>query len=67
VLSHTSTNAVDDISFEVQPGEIPALVGTSGCGKTTTLKMIKKPYNNSGDSGELQPKQTAQQFLEHHE
>ncbi len=34
--------AVDDISFDVNPGEILALVGESGCGKTTTLKMINR-------------------------
>lgn len=32
--------AVDDISFTVQPGEVLALVGASGSGKTTTLRMI---------------------------
>lgn len=32
--------AVDDISFEVAAGERLVLLGTSGCGKTTTLKMI---------------------------
>lgn len=32
--------AVDDVSFEVQEGEILCVVGESGCGKTTTGKMI---------------------------
>lgn len=37
-----STKAVDRISFEVKEGETFGLVGTSGCGKTTTLKMINR-------------------------
>ena len=32
--------AVDGIDFEIQPGDTFGLVGESGCGKTTTLKMI---------------------------
>jgi oligopeptide/dipeptide ABC transporter ATP-binding protein len=32
--------AVDDISFTVQVGETLGLVGESGCGKTTTAKLI---------------------------
>jgi osmoprotectant transport system ATP-binding protein len=34
--------AVDAISFEVQEHENLILLGTSGCGKTTTLKMINR-------------------------
>jgi oligopeptide/dipeptide ABC transporter ATP-binding protein len=32
--------AVDDISFAIRQGETLALVGESGCGKTTTAKLI---------------------------
>ena len=32
--------AVDDISFTVKTGETLALVGESGCGKTTTSKLV---------------------------
>jgi oligopeptide/dipeptide ABC transporter ATP-binding protein len=32
--------AVDDISFSVRQGQTLALVGESGCGKTTTAKLI---------------------------
>ena len=34
--------AVDGISFEVRDQETLILLGTSGCGKTTTLKMINR-------------------------
>ena len=32
--------AVDGISFEIREGETYSLVGESGCGKTTTAKMV---------------------------
>jgi len=46
-VKHLSKNfgtvkAVDDISFEVKEHENLILLGTSGCGKTTTLKMINR-------------------------
>ena len=34
------TRAVDDLSFEIEDGEFMILVGSSGCGKTTALRMI---------------------------
>jgi osmoprotectant transport system ATP-binding protein len=36
------TFAVQDVSFSVPPGALVALVGESGCGKTTTLKTVNR-------------------------
>jgi len=36
------TLAVDDVSFTAADGELVVLVGESGCGKTTTLKLINR-------------------------
>jgi peptide/nickel transport system ATP-binding protein len=43
--------AVDGISFEVMKGETLAVVGESGCGKSTTAKLIARLVD--ADSGEL--------------
>ena len=37
---YAANPVVTDVSFEVYPGEIFALLGASGCGKTTTLRLI---------------------------
>ena len=44
------TRAVDDISLRVQTGELCVLVGTSGCGKSTTLRMINRLIAHSAGS-----------------
>ncbi|HOK70330.1 MAG TPA: ABC transporter ATP-binding protein, partial [Bacillota bacterium] len=43
-------HAVDDVSFDVARGEVFGLVGESGCGKTTTGRMlVKLTVPTSGD------------------
>ncbi|MFQ5743918.1 MAG: ABC transporter ATP-binding protein [Acidobacteriota bacterium] len=37
-----TTYAVRDLSLEVAPAETMVLLGSSGCGKTTTLKLINR-------------------------
>lgn len=36
------TEAVSDVTFEVEKGALCVLLGPSGCGKTTTMKMINR-------------------------
>ncbi|MCI4066049.1 ABC transporter ATP-binding protein [Micromonospora sp. R77] len=40
-LTYGDFHAVRDVSFEVRPGELYALLGTNGAGKTSTLEVIE--------------------------
>lgn len=42
--------AVDDITFNVKPGETLGLVGESGCGKTTTGRAVLRLVEPTGGS-----------------
>jgi len=60
--NYGATKAVDDISFEIKQGEKFILLGTSGCGKTTTLKMLNRLIEPSAGEISIQDRKiTAQQ------
>jgi ABC-2 type transport system ATP-binding protein len=40
VKRYGSVTAVDNLSFEVQPGTVTGFLGPNGAGKTTTLRML---------------------------
>ncbi|MEO9684926.1 MAG: ABC transporter transmembrane domain-containing protein [Tateyamaria sp.] len=40
-----ATNALDGVSFDIQPGETIAFVGPSGAGKTTVFQMLLRFYD----------------------
>ena len=42
------TVAVDELDFVAPSGQITVLVGTSGCGKTTSLRMINRMIDPTG-------------------
>ena len=43
-IFNETNKAVDNISFEVKPGEIVGFIGPNGSGKTTTLKLLTGIY-----------------------
>ena len=38
--TYRSIQAVQDVSFAIEPGEVVGFLGPNGAGKTTTLKML---------------------------
>ena len=48
---HGDVNVVDNVSFDVRPGQCMALVGESGCGKSITTKTV---MNLLPDSARIQ-------------
>ena len=64
--TYREIKAVQDISFQIQPGEVVGFLGANGAGKTTTLKMLTGLIHPS--TGEVRvanyvPFRRQQQFL----
>ncbi len=46
--TYREIKAVQNVSFEIQPGEVVGFLGANGAGKTTTLKMLTGLIHPSG-------------------
>lgn len=44
-FSYKEKPVIDDITFEVEPGEVLGILGPNGCGKTTLLKNLNRNLN----------------------
>lgn len=63
---YSTVNAVDEISFQIDPGEVVGFLGPNGAGKTTTLKMLSGLlYPTSGKASVLgfEPSRRQSEFL----
>ena len=56
VKTFPGVRAVDDVSLEVQPGEIHALIGENGAGKSTLMHLVAGVYQPDSGSIELDGK-----------
>ena len=49
-FKNSAYHALDDVSVSIEEGEFVTILGSSGCGKTTMIKMINRLYEpDSGD------------------
>ena len=64
--TYRNIEAVKDVSFAIEPGEIVGFLGPNGAGKTTTLKMLTgliHPSNGNVTVAEHRPFARARNFL----
>ncbi len=43
-----NTDVLEDVSFVAKQDEVTALVGKSGCGKTSILRLVSRLYDITG-------------------
>ena len=63
---HREVLAVDQVSFDIEPGEMVGFLGPNGAGKTTTLKMLSGLLHPDGGVCEVlghTPSQRQREFL----
>ncbi len=48
-----ATTAINDVSFQIKPGQLAALVGPSGAGKTTITYLVPRLYDVDSGSVEI--------------
>ena len=51
--SFGATHALQNVSFEVGPGEVHALIGENGAGKSTLMKILSGAYRPDGGRIEI--------------
>ncbi|MFQ5616135.1 MAG: ATP-binding cassette domain-containing protein [Anaerolineales bacterium] len=64
---HRTVKAVEQISFEIAPGEIVGFLGPNGAGKTTTLKMLSGLLHPTAGNALVlgfEPKRRGRDFLQ---
>jgi ABC-type multidrug transport system ATPase subunit len=63
-FNYGDLQAVDGISFEVQPGEILGFLGPNGAGKSTTIKMLTGQITPKGGTARVLGKDVAKDHPE---
>ena len=64
---YRDVEAVRELSFAIQPGEVVGFLGPNGAGKTTTLKMLSGLIHPSGGRVQVagcQPQRRQERFLQ---